>query len=652
MKRFYKVPHFWGILTIMYIGALVYYADQLPIYRNVITLLPLELARYSTYRILSIVPVAYAAFVFGLRGGVITAIFISLALLPRALFFSPQVSEAVTETMAFLFIGLLVSLLIHRQQLAFHQLENAQQELRSDVQIIKYERKRLAALNQILNIVSASLDLDRILNNAIDSVVDVMQVDVAWVFLLDEENSELILTTQRGISEEFVQRKYRIRLGEGFNGKVAETGETLFVEDASKDPRLTREVISDYNICSSLIVPLRCKAKICGTLCTAMYSHRWFRPEEVELLTAIGDEIGIAVENAHLYQKQQVIAQQLQLSEERYRGVFESASEAIFVYSASGRIISANRACEQLTGYTQDELLATTVYELFSAVGADKLGQLSSGELERVVIGESGELRLARKDGAEAFIQLKISPLLRDDQIIGLQAIARDVTEERRLRQNMEYYVTQITRAQEDERLRISRELHDDTAQVLAGLSRELNSLLAKEGEYTKSTKESLEKLRRTADSAMEEVRRFSQDLRPSILDDLGLVPALEWLTTQLEKAFGLAAKVSITGNQHRLPPENELTVFRIAQEALSNVKRHSQATAVEMTIDFGDEALTLVVRDNGQGFKMPQRTSDLVLSGSLGIIGMRERARLIGGTLIVQSELGIGTTVTLRMPG
>jgi PAS domain S-box-containing protein len=652
MKRFYQVPHFWGILTIMYIGALVYYADQLPIYRNIITLLPLELARYSTYRILSIIPVAYAAFVFGLRGGVITAIFISLALLPRALFFSPQVSEAVTETMAFLLIGLLVSLLIQRQQLAFHQLENAQQELRSDVQIIKYERKRLAALNQILSIVSASLDLDRILNNAIDSVVDVMQVDVAWIFLLDEKTSELILTTQRGISEEFVQRKDRIKLGEGFNGKVAETGETLFVEDASKDPRLTREVISDYNICSSLIVPLRCKAKICGTLCTAMYSHRWFRPEEVELLTAIGGEIGIAVENAHLYQKQQAIAQQLQLSEERYRGVFESASEAIFVYSASGRIISANRACEQLTGYTQDELLATTVYELFSEVGADKLGQLFAGELERVVIGEAGELRLARKDGTEAFIQLKISPLMRDNQIIGLQAIARDVTEERRLRQNMEYYVTQITRAQEDERLRISRELHDDTAQVLAGLSRELNSLLAKEGEHTKSTKESLEKLNRMADSALEEVHRFSQDLRPSILDDLGLVPALEWLTTQLEKAFGLATKFSITGNQHRLPPENELTVFRIAQEALSNVKRHSQAIAVEMGMDFGDEALTLVVSDNGQGFKMPQRTSDLVLSGSLGIIGMRERARLVGGTLIVQSELGIGTTVTLRMPG
>ena len=154
------------------------------------------------------------------------------------------------------------------------------------------------------------------------------------------------------------------------------------------------------------------------------------------------------------------------------------------------------------------------------------------------------------------------------------------------------------------------------------------------------------------ADSALEGVRRFSQDLRPSILDDLGLVPALEWLITDLEKGYGMATKVSVTGSRRRLAPEKELAVFRIAQEVLSNVRRHSQASAVEMTLDFGADALTLIISDNGQGFSLPRRTSDLALSGKLGIIGMRERARLIGGTLIVQPDPGAGTTVTLRIPG
>lgn len=106
-----------------------------------------------------------------------------------------------------------------------------------------------------------------------------------------------------------------------------------------------------------------------------------------------------------------------------------------------------------------------------------------------------------------------------------------------------------------------------------------------------------------------------------------------------------------VAGKHHRLAPETGLTVFRIAQEVLSNVRRHSQAESVEMTVDFSEDALTVIISDTGKGFRLPTRTSDLALLGKLGIIGMRERARLIGGTLIVQPEPDTGTTVTLRIP-
>ena len=648
MKKTLKNPHLWAILAIMYCGAVVYYADQLPVYRDIVTEVPIHFARYSTHRILSIIPVAYAAFVFQFRGGVISAVFISLALLPRALFISDQVPEALAEIIAFLFIGLLVSWLIDRQQQTVRRLESTQQELQAHVLVVKENEKRLAALHQISSTVSQSLELNQVLSSAIDSVVDVMQVDVGLIFLLDEKTGELTLAAHRGVSAEFARDVDRIKLGEGFNGRVAESGEPLFVEDAAQDPRLTRTTVSKHEIRSEIIVPLRSKEKVSGTLCVAMHSYRWFQPEEVELLTAIGNQIGVTVENANLYQQQQAIAQQLRLSEERYRGLFENASEAILVCSTTGRIISVNKAGEQLTGYTQEELRATTIYELFSGESLEKVSQLFS---ESVTVGETEELQLIRKNGTEAFIRLKVSPLFRGNQLIGLQTIALDVTEERQLRQNMEYYITQITRAQEEERLRISRELHDDTAQVLAGLSRGLDSFLSKEKKLPRSAVENLEKLHEMADAALEGVRRFSQDLRPSILDDLGLMPALEWLINELEKNYGLATKVTVTGTQYRLSIEKELTVFRIAQEALNNVGRHSRASAVEMTVDFGDDALTLVISDNGQGFNLPLRTSDLVLSGKLGIMGMRERVRLIGGTLILQSEEGSGTTVTLRMP-
>jgi two-component system sensor histidine kinase DegS len=234
---------------------------------------------------------------------------------------------------------------------------------------------------------------------------------------------------------------------------------------------------------------------------------------------------------------------------------------------------------------------------------------------------------------------------------VGLQIIAHDVTEERQLRESMQYYITQITRAQEDERLRISRELHDETAQVLVSLSRGIDSLISAKPKLPKTSLERLEKLRGTTELALEGVRRFSQDLRPSVLDDLGLVPALEWLTGGMEKRHGVATEFSITGTQHRLTADKELVIFRIAQEALSNVRRHSQATTVDMSLDFADDALTLVISDNGRGFYLPERASDLVLYGKLGVVGMRERARLVGGTIVIQSDVGCGTTVTLRVP-
>jgi len=651
VRHFYRVPHFWIILVIMTCGAVIYYLDRIPWLQTVFSEFPFQFARYSTYRILSIIPVAYAAFIFKWKGGLIAALLITLLLLPRAIFFSDQTSEAVTETIAFFFIGLLVTWLIYRQQRALEQTERFKEDLEANFEVTKEDKKRLDSLNRISSTVSGSLELETILNNAIDNVVDVMQADVAWIFLLDESSNELTLAVHRGSSEELARGVDRLKVGEGFNGSVVKTGQHLFVEDASKDPRLTREVVSKSELHSTLIVPLSSKKKVNGTLCIAMFSYRQFDPDEIDLLTTMGNQIGVAVENAGLYQQQQITTQQLRISEERYRGLFENSSDAIFICSTTARIISINQACEELTGYAAKEIANTAIYDLFPLDSRDRIKQLFAEKLGQVPKVGVGEAQLLTKNGMKAYVELRVSPLLRANQIIGMQVIAENVTEAMLLRQNMEYYVKQITRAQEDERLRISRELHDDTAQVLATLSRDLDSMILSKPTFKQPIVERLKKLHEMADSALRGVRRFSQDLRPSILDDLGLVPALEWLIANLERAQNITTSVNIVGDRLRLSPEIELTVFRIAQEVMSNIRRHSNATSVELTLDYSADALTLIINDNGQGFIVPDRTSDLALSEKLGIIGMRERARLVSGTLIVQSEKDVGTTVTLRVP-
>ncbi len=160
-----------------------------------------------------------------------------------------------------------------------------------------------------------------------------------------------------------------------------------------------------------------------------------------------------------------------------------------------------------------------------------------------------------------------------------------------------------------------------------------------------------LEEFQELIDSILRGVRRFSRDLRPSVLDDLGLLPALEWLTANLMEEDGIKTELKVYGDRRRLPPEAELALFRIVQEALSNVRRHSQASQVVTVVEFGEGRVRITVDDNGQGFELPGRTGDLATAGKLGLIGMHERAHLLDGTLTVRSEPGKGTTVTVDVP-
>ena len=214
----------------------------------------------------------------------------------------------------------------------------------------------------------------------------------------------------------------------------------------------------------------------------------------------------------------------------------------------------------------------------------------------------------------------------------------------------MRFHVSQITRAQEDERRRIARELHDDTAQALIALSRRLDDLATSCEQLPEYAIGRLDELHDLIDSTLQGVRRFSRALQPSVLDDLGLLPALEGLLADVEET-GVETELRVYGVRRRLPPDAELVLVRIVQEALSNVRRHSQAPRVVTTVEFGEGQVRMTVDDNGQGFDLPDRTGDLAATGKLGLIGMHERARLLDGTLLIESEPGRGTTVTVDVP-
>jgi len=218
------------------------------------------------------------------------------------------------------------------------------------------------------------------------------------------------------------------------------------------------------------------------------------------------------------------------------------------------------------------------------------------------------------------------------------------------MQENLRFYLHQVTKAQEEERRRISHELHDETIQALVALSRQLDTLASSDKGLPEDSRLRLEELRQQVNNTMQSVRRLSQDLRPAALDRLGLLSALEWLVSDVKEYSGIAMKINVIGTERRLPEEVALVLFRITQEALRNVWRHAQATRAEITVQFDENKTSVTVSDNGKGFKPPKTTDDLARDGKLGLAGMQERARLLGGSLTVQSEPGKGATVTVEV--
>jgi signal transduction histidine kinase len=233
------------------------------------------------------------------------------------------------------------------------------------------------------------------------------------------------------------------------------------------------------------------------------------------------------------------------------------------------------------------------------------------------------------------------------------QAYARLETAQRelqRMQQNLRFYLKQITIAQEEERRRIAQELHDDTAQDLVVLSRKLDGFITRSDNISQDEINYLEDLHHQINRTLSEVRRFSQDLRPSVLDDLGLLPALEWLTSEFSKHFSMDIEIKVQGTARRFPQETELVMFRIAQESLRNVGKHARSKKAWVTLNFSPDKTVLTIKDKGKGFKTPERIGDLAALGKLGLAGMQERVQLIGGQLKITSHPGKGTTVIVTV--
>ncbi len=386
----------------------------------------------------------------------------------------------------------------------------------------------LVALSRVSAAISGLHELDAILRIGLDNVLNIVNGSVGGIMLLDESGQTLSYRVYHGLSAKYAEEMH-LKLGEGIAGKVAQSGRAVLLEDISSEPNAARlDLISLEGLMAFISVPLRAKDNVLGVLNVASHVPHHFTKEDVHLLHSIGDQLGIAIEQAGLHER----------------------------------------------------------------------------------------LRKARER---------------------LRKLAR---------QNLV--------AEEEERRRIARELHDETSQALSGIALQLEALIemsAKSGDQDDKFIASLKKVQSLTVQVHKEVSRVISNLHPAVLDTLGLVAAVRQHAKNRLQPLNINVTTEVKGTEMRFPPDVEAALFRVFQGAIGNIAEHSKAKNASIVLVYQPDEFSLSISDDGQGFDVSKIT-DVEESGrGRGLFSMRERIGFLGGTSGIESKIGAGATVWARIP-
>ncbi len=349
--------------------------------------------------------------------------------------------------------------------------------------------------------------------------------------------------------------------------------------------------------------------------------------------------------------------------------IIDGSAVPVFVINQNHIVTHWNTAMEMLSGIKREKIIGQEgCSEVFYGYKRPTMADLivnraSPEEIEKHYQGKCRRSPLIEGayeaedffpglNNSGKWLHFTASPLIGDNgEMIGAIETLEDITELKALENDLRYFLQQTTRAHEEERKYIARELHDDIAQILGSLYRKLDNTLRKNQGLDPAIVSELNNIQDQLNNGLKSVQRFIKNLRPSMLDDLGLIPALRSLADSLEETDGIVTEFMVTGKEKRLKADAELSLFRIVQEALNNVKKHAGATEVHLTAEFSERGIRLNISDNGKGFELPKNMDSLPRSGMLGLIGIRERVWLLGGTLGIETKPGKGTSLTVNVP-
>lgn len=446
----------------------------------------------------------------------------------------------------------------------------------------------------------------------------------------------------RRVSEE-------LRLGPGASsllGRAYVSGKAEWLLDAGSDPSFTRSAVArEVGIRSGFAVPLLLGTEVVGAL--EFFSGDPVDPDRrlLQIMDQIGTQLSRVIER-------QRAAEALQRSERKYRDIVELAPIGVYQCTQRGCIVTANQAFAQMLGYRSPEEMEGINLGEHGADGRTRL-RAAAGGGDRT----SGvEVRWKRRDGTPIWVQITAREMgHRHGNGVAVEAFIQDVSERhhavrvlRTSRERLAALSRQLFATQEIERAHLARELHDHLGQLMTAIKLNLEAAQRDlNGGNTDRVGESIALI----DQGIREIRSLSLDLRPSVLDDLGLEAALRWYVRRQADRAGIEVTLRGDLSSGPLSADVQTACFRIIQEAVTNVVRHAAAHRMVVEFRAGENGVDIAVRDDGVGFDLRSARRGPSPERGLGLLGMEERAALAGGVVEVDSTPGTGTEVRVRFP-
>jgi PAS domain S-box-containing protein len=393
----------------------------------------------------------------------------------------------------------------------------------------------------------------------------------------------------------------------------------------------------------ALLVPFYAENKAVGTIWAVAHDpDRKFDAEDLRQLLSLGRFASAAYQAVNSAD-----------AEKHLVAIVESSDDAIISKNLEGIIKSWNRSAERMFGYTPEEAIGQHISLIIPRDRQDEEATILS-KLRRGERVDHFETIRVSKNGTQLAISLTISPVKDSSgRIIGASKVARDVTELRRAEESRKEaeLSTQLLIAQDEERRRIARDLHDGVGQLLAGISMNVARAARESRGLNPDMSQCIDDIASLTAQASGEIRTVSYLLHPPLLDEIGLKSALGWYSDGFGERSKIKVAMDVAADFGRLPPDYEASLFRIAQECLTNIHRHSGSPTAFLRLSRSAEGVEMEIRDEGRGID-PKIQSKLNSGSSAGVgfRGMKERARIMGGKLTVQST-GNGTSVLVIVP-